>query len=176
MLPALTKLKASNPDVILLHLHSAPTALVIRQARNSGIELPIVAGSAMHQPSTARLLKADQLRGVCAETAASPISELNNEVIKFTTEYKKRFATAPDAFALAQYDGMNMVIAALKSGAKTAIEVRNWLATNTFKGLAMSYKSDGKGNMAHDATIVCYDGKTRIPKIIQRYLNVDGVF
>ncbi|MDG1275242.1 MAG: ABC transporter substrate-binding protein [Alphaproteobacteria bacterium] len=176
MLPALTKLKASNPDVILLHLHSTPTALVIRQARNSGIELPIVAGSAMHQPSTARLLKADQLRGVCAETAASPISELNNEVIKFTTEYKKRFATAPDAFALAQYDGMNMVIAALKSGAKTAIEVRNWLATNTFKGLAMSYKSDGKGNMAHDATIVCYDGKTRIPKIIKRYLNVDGVF
>ena len=83
MLPALTKLRASKPDVILLHLHSTPTALAIRQARNNGIELPIVAGSAMHQPSTAKLLKTDQLRGVCAETAASPISESNSEIISF---------------------------------------------------------------------------------------------
>ena len=176
MLPALTKLRASKPDVILLHLHSAPTALAIRQARNNGIELPIVAGSAMHQPSTAKLLKTDQLRGVCAETAASPISESNSEIISFTTEYRNRFSKEPDAFALAQYDGMNMVIAALKSGAKSAIDVRNWLSVNTFKGLAMTYKSDGKGNMAHDATIVCYNGKTRTPKIIKRYINVDGVF
>ncbi|MDC1427790.1 ABC transporter substrate-binding protein [Rhodospirillaceae bacterium] len=176
MLPALTKLRASKPDVILLHLHSAPTALAIRQARNNGIELPIVAGSAMHQPSTAKLLKTDQLRGVCAETAASPISESNSEIISFTTEYRNRFSKEPDAFALAQYDGMNMVIAALKSGAKSAIDVRNWLSVNTFKGLAMTYKSDGKGNMAHDATIVCYNGKTRTPKIKKRYINVDGVF
>ena len=176
MLPALTKLRVSKPDVILLHLHSTPTALVIRQARNSGIELPIVAGSAMHQPSTAKLLKNHQLRGVCAETAASPISETHPELIQFTTEYKKRFQTLPDAFALAQYDGMNMVITALRSGAKTAMDIRNWLATNTFNGLAMKYKSDGKGNMGHDATIVCYDGTTKTPKITKKYLNVDGTF
>ena len=69
-----------------------------------------------------------------------------------------------------------MVISALKSGANTATEVQNWLATNTFNGLAMKYKSDGKGNMGHDATIVCYDGKTKTPKIAKKYLNVDGIF
>jgi branched-chain amino acid transport system substrate-binding protein len=175
MLPALTKLKASKPDVILLHLHSTPTALVIRQARNLGIELPIVAGSAMHQPSTAKLLNVTHLKGVCAESASSPISSKNPKTIQFTNEFRKHFATEPDAFALAQYDGMNMVIAALRNGAKTASGVQKWLAKNTFKGLAMTYKSDGKGNMAHDALIVCYDGKSRVPQIIKQYSNVDGI-
>jgi branched-chain amino acid transport system substrate-binding protein len=39
----------------------------------------------------------------------------------------------------------------------------------------MTYKSDGKGNMAHSAVIICYDGKTRIPKVAKRYDNVTGV-
>ena len=39
----------------------------------------------------------------------------------------------------------------------------------------MTYKSDGKGNMAHDAIIVCYGGQDRFPEIVKRYVNVDGV-
>jgi branched-chain amino acid transport system substrate-binding protein len=33
----------------------------------------------------------------------------------------------------------------------------------------MRYRSDGKGNMAHDAVIVCFDGKSRAPAIVERY-------
>ena len=43
------------------------------------------------------------------------------------------------------------------------------LATGSYEGLAMTYKSDGTGNMAHDAVIVCYDGSSRVPKIVKRY-------
>jgi branched-chain amino acid transport system substrate-binding protein len=129
----------------------------------------------MHQPSTAKLLNVAHLKGVCAESASSPISAKNPKTIQFTNEFRKHFATEPDAFALAQYDGMSMVIAALRNGAKTASGVQKWLAKNTFKGLAMTYKSDGKGNMAHDALIVCYDGKSRVPQIIKQYSNVDGI-
>ena len=175
MSPTLAKLKKHDPDVLLLHLHSAPTALAIRQAKEMGIKLPIVAGSAMHQPSTAKLLRPSDLKGVCAETAASPISEVTPKLAAFTNEFRKRFKTDPDAFALAQYDGINMVLAALNDGAKTAKEVQHWLTTHQFKGLGMTYKSDGKGNMAHDAVIICYDGKSRMPNIVKRYNNVDGV-
>ena len=175
MLPALAKLRAAKPDVILLHLHSGPTALAIRQARDAGIDLPVVAGSAMHQPSTAKLLSPGQLAGVCAETASSPISESNAKLVAFTKEFRTRFHTEPDAFALAQHDGINMVLAALEDGAKSAEDVRAWLASHVFEGLAMTYKSDGKGNMAHDALIVCYDGVSRVPTIAKRFHNVDGV-
>jgi branched-chain amino acid transport system substrate-binding protein len=36
----------------------------------------------------------------------------------------------------------------------------------------MTYKSDGKGNMAHSAAIVCFDGISRAPKLVKRYDNV----
>src|SRR5260221_2614325 len=74
MSPVLGKVKAAQPDVLLLHLHAGPTALVIRQAAATNLGIPIVAGSAMHQPPTAALVEPAELRGVCAETNASPIS------------------------------------------------------------------------------------------------------
>ena len=175
MLPALTRMQEAKPDLILLHLHSGSTALVIRQARDQNIALPILAGSAMHQPTTAALLEPKQLAGVCAESASSPISEPEGSVEDFTAEYRARFGTEPDAFALAQYDGVSMLIAAKNAGARTATEVRDWLASNSYDGLAMTYKSDGKGNMAHDAVVVCYDGKSAVPAIKRRYENVSGV-
>ena len=129
----------------------------------------------MHQPSTAKLLDVGHLKGVCAESASSPVSESVAETVAFTREFRRRFSTDPEAFAMAQHDGINMVLRALADGASSAQEVRDWLASRTFVGLAMTYKSDGKGNMAHDAVIVCYDDESRIPVVVKRYHNVDGV-
>ncbi|MDQ2106493.1 ABC transporter substrate-binding protein [Azospirillum isscasi] len=175
LLPVLTKALAAKPDVLVLHLHSGPTALFIRQAAANGVEVPIVAGSAMHQPSTAALLEPAELKGVCAETAASPVSGGSPEVEAFTAAYRKAFNAEPDAFALGQYDGIRMVLEAVKGGAGSAEEVRKALSAGTHRGLAMTYRSDGKGNMAHSAVIVCYDGASRVPAIAKRYDNVTGV-
>lgn len=171
LLPVLTKALAAKPDVLVLHLHSGPTALLLRQASSSGVAVPIVAGSAMHQPSTAALLEPAELKGVCAETAASPISGDTPEVKAFTDSYRAAFGKEPDAFALGQYDGMTMVLEAVKAGARTPDAIAKTLSTETFKGLAMTYKSDGKGNMAHSAVIVCYDGTSRVPVVAKRYDN-----
>ena len=43
------------------------------------------------------------------------------------------------------------------------------LATDTYHGVVTTYRSDGKGNMAHEAEIVCFDGTDRIPKSTARY-------
>lgn len=173
--PALERAVAAGADGLLLQLHSGPTALAVRQAHERGFEGRIVAGSAMHQPTTAALVEPAALDGVCAESASSPISETGPEVAAFAKTYRERFKAEPDAFALAQYDGMNMVLAALADGAKTPGQVKDWLAGNRYRGLAMEYVSDGTGNMAHDAVILCYDGRTRVPEIKKRYDNVDGV-
>lgn len=172
--PALERARAAGADLLLMQLHSGPTALAVRQARERGVDLPIVAGSAMHQPTTAALVEREQLAGVCAESGSSPISDTRPEAAAFTEAYRRRFGQEPDAFALGQYDGMRMALAALAEGARTAEEVRDWLAANPYEGVAMTYVSDGLGNMAHDAVIVCYDGESRVPEIVKRYTDVDG--
>ncbi|MGE0254223.1 MAG: ABC transporter substrate-binding protein [Alphaproteobacteria bacterium] len=174
MLPVLAKAREAGADGILLHLHAGSTALVLRQARAMGLTVPIIAGSALHQPQTAALLEPMELAGACAETGSSPISGGSPAIEDFAKRYRERFGVEPDAFALAQYDGVQMAIAAVKGGARTAEAMRMALATASHRGLAMTYRSDGKGNMAHDAVIVCYDGKSRTPRIVKRYENVDG--
>ncbi len=175
MLPVLIKAQRAGADMLLLHLHSGPTAQLLRQAASLGLDIPIVAGSALHQPTTADLLTQDELAGSCAETGSSPISGGDTDIDTWTQRYRSRFAIEPDAFALGQYDGVRMVLAALNEGARSAADVRQYLSRETFDGLAMAYKSDGTGNMAHDAVIVCYGSDSRVPRIERRYENVTGV-
>lgn len=175
MSPVLGKIRAANPDVVMLHIHSAPTALFLRAAAQGNLGLPIVAGSAIHQPSTAALLEPAELAGVCGEANASPVTGESAEMRAFLKLYRDAFSAEPDGFALGQYDGVMMMLDAVAKGANTPAEVAKALSTNTYKGLGMTYKSDGKGNMAHTGVIVCYDGKTRIPHIAKRYENVTGV-
>ena len=171
---ALTRAKSANADVIVLHLHAASTVLAIRQARQLFPDLPVVAGSAMHQPATAALLEPAELKGVCAETAASPISATSGPMKAFTDAYRAAFKTEPDAFAAAQYDAVGMlatIVADLKKAKQTVTPsaIRGALDRDSYKGLVTTYKSDGKGNMAHEAEIVCFDGTSRVPKVVERY-------
>lgn len=137
-----------------------------------GLGLPIVAGSAMHQPPTAALLEPGELRGVCAETNASPVSGGSPGIERFVQQYRGEFGTEPDGFALGQYDGVTMMLDAVAKGARTAEDVRRALSVARYEGLAMTYQSDGTGNMAHSAVIVCFDGTSRVPKLTKRYDNI----
>lgn len=174
LLPVLTRVQATHPDVLVIQLHAPSTALIIGQAASMGLGLPIVSGSAIGQPATAALLDPKQLKGVCAENASSPISGGSPEIESFVADYRKAFNTEPDSYALAQYDGTAMVLAAVKAGATTPEAMRQALNMMTYRGLAMTYKSDGRGNMAHSAIILCYDGTSRVPKIAVRYHDLDA--
>jgi branched-chain amino acid transport system substrate-binding protein len=172
--PALLRAKAANADVIVLHLHAPSTVLAVRQARQLLPDLPIVAGSAMHQPATAALLSPAELKGVCAETAASPVSATSGPMRAFLEAYRGAYSSDPDAFAAAQFDAVGMlanVIASLRAAGSsvTGSAVRERLAAGTYRGLVTAYRSDGKGNMAHEAEIVCFDGTDRVPKPMARY-------
>ena len=74
MAPALTRVAAARPDVILLHLHSGPSALVVRQAK-AGLTQKIIGGSALHQPTTAALPAPVELANVCAESVLADFRE-----------------------------------------------------------------------------------------------------
>jgi branched-chain amino acid transport system substrate-binding protein len=170
MSAVLGKVQAANPDVVMLHLHGGPSALFLKQAAAAKLAVPVVAGSGLSQPSTAALLEPAELRNVCAETNASPVASGNTpEMEKFLAQYRAEFKTDPDGFAVGQYDAIGMIIDAAAKGARTPEAMTRYLATSGYKGLAMSYKSDGKGNMAHSALIICYDGTTRTPRIAKRY-------
>ncbi|MDI4237134.1 ABC transporter substrate-binding protein [Bradyrhizobium sp. Arg237L] len=170
----LAKLKAAKPDVVLIQMHSASIAMVIKQLAAAGIQIPVVGNTTIAMPATAALLQPSDLKGVCAESASWLEKGGSAATDRFLNDYVSKFGAMPDAYAIQQYDGLMMAFTAVKGGAKSPEDVRNYMATSEYQGVAMSYKSDGKGNLAHSAVIVCYDGSSLTPKLVKRYDNVAG--
>ena len=169
MTPVLAKAQAAGADSLILHLHGGPTALLIKAATTMGVRLPIIAGSGLSQPSTLALLEPAELANACAETGSSPVSAETPAMQEFVSAYRRAFNADPDAFALGQYDGTMMALQAMAAGARTPEQLTKALASTEYKGLAMNYRSNGKGDMAHSAVIICFDGTTRVPKVVKHY-------
>ena len=175
LMPVVRKaISEARADVLVLHLHAESTAKAVIAARSIAPDLPIVAGSAMHQPVTSRLVPVADLKGVCAETASSPVSAAGGPEKAFLDAYREMFRTEPDAYALAQYDGVVALGEAIlavrgRNEPVDAENLRKQLSAGEFTGIAMRYRSDGQGNMAHEASIVCFDGRSPIPQIVEKY-------
>ena len=169
MQPVLAKAKDAGADSLLIQLHGGPTALLLKAAAAMSLGLPIVSGSGLSQPATVALLEPAEVKGVCAETGSSPVSAETPEMKGFLDEYRAAFKSDPDGFALGQYDATMMVLSAVAQGATDAAGVTKALSTTSYKGLAMTYKSNGRGDMAHSAVIICYDGVSRVPKVVAHY-------
>ena len=170
MTPLVDKIQRSEADVIFLHMVSHPMALIVKQARALGVDLPIVTSSSMVAPTATALVEPADLAGVCGETPSAPEAGGTPRIQEWADRYRERFGVEPDGLALAQYDGVAMAIDLIaKSGVTTAEQMREALASGTYEGVAKTYKSDGNGDMAHDADVVCYDGTSRIPTVARHY-------
>lgn len=163
----LQKVKAAGADVILSQAHAADTALILKQQKSLGIDLPHVASSAASSPSVLRLVSEQDIDGVYAETAAIPMVDPRPVVQRWVKSYEERFKTAPDAFALLQYDMSRMLFKAIKEAGPDREKIRAWLAGNAYEGIATTYKADAEGNLNHRAIVIRYKGKT--PEIAKTY-------
>ncbi len=165
--PVLAKARAAGADSLILHLHAGPTALLLKAA--AGLGMPMIAGSGLVQPATLALLEPRELAGACAETGSSPASGETPAMRAFAADYRRAFDAEPDAFAVGQYDGTMMALNAIAAGARTREALTAALSSGTYEGLAMTYRSNGRGDMAHSAVVVCFDGASRVPSVAKRY-------
>ena len=110
--PQLTKIKASNPDAIVLSALVAEGAPLMVQARQLGITLPFIGGNGMNSPRIFELAKdsSDNLWVGSPWSVENPAAENK----KFISAYQKTHPMLPDQFAAQAYDAMYIVAQALK--------------------------------------------------------------
>ena len=108
----LTKIKATNPDAIVLSALLAEGAPIMVQARQLGIKVPFIGGNGMNSVKVFDLAKgaSDDL------WIGSPwsIENQSKENGAFIVAYTQKYKSAPDQFAAQAYDAMNIAAAALK--------------------------------------------------------------
>ena len=162
----LTKIKASGADAVVLSALIAEGAPIMVQARQLGIELPLIGGNGMNSAKIFELAKdkSDNLWVGSPWALGSQSKENQHFVVAYTQKYK----SAPDQFGAQAYDAMNIVALALGkiklSGNLEADRkaLRDALPTVTFTGATGAFKfrqamgKDGKpaGYDAQQAAIV----------------------
>ena len=107
----LTKIKASNPDAIVLSALIAEGAPIMVQARQLGINLPFIGGNGMNSVKIFDLAKdkSDNLWVGSPWALGSQTKDNQHFVVAYTQKYK----AAPDQFSAQAYDAMNIVAKAL---------------------------------------------------------------
>ena len=108
----LTKIKATNPDALVLSALLAEGAPIMVQARQIGLNVPVIGGNGMNSVKVFDLAKgaSDGLY------VGSPWSFQNAtpENTRFIKAYTDRFGAPPDQFAAQAYDAFYIVVEALK--------------------------------------------------------------
>ena len=110
--PQLTKIKASNPDAVVLSALVAEGAPIMVQARQLAITAPFIGGNGMNSPRIFELAKdnSDNLWVGSPWSVENPAPE--NQ--RFIAAYQKAYGGLPDQFAAQAHDAMYIAAQALK--------------------------------------------------------------
>jgi len=108
----LTKIKATNPDAIVLSALLAEGAPIMVQARQIGLNVPIIGGNGMNSVKVFDLAK-EKAEGLWVGSPWS-IENQTDQNRKFIVAYTAKFKTAPDQFAAQAYDALYIASQGMK--------------------------------------------------------------
>jgi branched-chain amino acid transport system substrate-binding protein len=144
----LTKIKASNPDVIYVPGYYNEVGKIIKQAREIGITAPFVGGDGWDSPKLAEIGGADALNNTFFTNHYS-VEDNSPKSKAFLDAFQKEYGQVPDAMAVLGYDAAYALVDAIKRANSTDSEkIREALAnTKDFQGVTGSLTL----NDTHDA-------------------------
>lgn len=151
----LTKIKNTNPDVLFVPGYYEEVGLIVRQARDMGLNVPILGGDGYESPKLAEIAGKDALNDVYYSTHYSS-KDTSPEVEKFREAFTKKYGKEPDAFSALGYDMANFLVDALKRADSTdSTKLKNALAaTKNFKGVTGTFSMDKNHNPVKSVTII----------------------
>ena len=151
----LTNVLAAKPEAIALSALYKEGALVLIQARQQGLDLPVMGGNGLNSPELMKIA-GDAADGVLV---GSPwfVGKDDPDVQAFVKEYNERYGTDPDQFAAQAYDALGIFAQAAKAeGASNNREAfRDALAAiKDYQGVTGSFSFDDNGNPVMEATLL----------------------
>jgi branched-chain amino acid transport system substrate-binding protein len=130
----LTAIKAENPEAIFVPGYFTEVGLIVLQARQLGIQVPIFGGDGWEAPALIKIA-GDSLTNTFYSTHFSPWKD-TPEVQNFVKAFQAKFnGETPDAMAALGYDSVLMLVDAIKRAGSTDPEkLRGALATTDIMG------------------------------------------
>ena len=151
----LTKIKAANPDFIYIPGYYQEVGLIVKQAREMGINVPMAGGDGWDSAKLPEIAGKAALDNTFFSSLYSPddTSDLNKN---FVAEYKKAYNTNPDVFAALAYDSTLLVAEAIeKAGSADPVKIAEAMAKiSGFKGVSGEVTFNEEHNPIKSAVII----------------------
>lgn len=151
----LTKFATLKPDAVMVAGLYQEAALILKKARELGINVPFVGNNGFNSP---QLIKSG---GAAAEGAivASPwFPGKNDDKVKnFVAAYKNKYGKEPDQFAAQAYDALFIMAEAIEKSGSTSdrAKVKDNLKTlKDFSGVTGKFAFDEKRNPAMEVNVL----------------------
>ena len=157
----LTKIKATNPDFLYVPGYYQEVGLIVKQARELGMNMPIAGGDGWDSAKLPEIAGAAALNNTYFSSLYSPddASDINKN---FVAAYEKAYGAKPDVFAALSYDSALLIAEAIKNAGSTEpAKINEAMAKiNGFNGVSGSVTFDAQHNPVKSAVILEYvDGK-----------------
>lgn len=150
----LTAIKELKPDVVFAPGNYGESALLIKQARELGIDAPFLGGDTYEAPEFIEI-GGKEVEGVAFSThytAEAPVTEVSKE---FLDAFEKKYGQAPSAFAALGFDAYMVARDAIeKAGSADPQAIRDNIAKlENFKGATGIITLDENGDANKSAVI-----------------------
>ena len=129
----LTRIKETSPDAIMIWGNPKESGLILKQLREMGMKQPVYGSDRMVNPEF--LGSAGKwAEGVVTTCQYNPNAD-DPKLKKFQTDYRERFGQEPDVFAAFAFDGMNLIVEAIREAGLNRALIRDLLTDlKTFQG------------------------------------------
>jgi branched-chain amino acid transport system substrate-binding protein len=150
----LTAIKAANPDGIFVPGYYTEVGLIVLQARQLGLNVPLFGGDGWDGKPLVSI-GGHALEGTYFSDHFSP-EDTNSVVQDFVKKFQAKFNSTPDAMAALGYDSAMLLADAMKrAGTTDGPKVRDALAaTKNFPGVTGNITIDADRNASKPAVII----------------------
>lgn len=139
----LTNIKSSGAEVIYVPGYYEEVGLIIKQARELGIDAPIVGGDGFDSPKLSELAGTDALNNIYYTNHYSSMDD-TPEVVKFKEAYKAKYDKDADTYGALGYDLAYFLADSIdRAGEVDREKLRTALEeTKDFKGITGQFSMD----------------------------------
>jgi branched-chain amino acid transport system substrate-binding protein len=156
----LTSIKATNPEVIFVPGYYTEVSLIVRQARELGIDCPILGGDGWDSPELTKGAEKEFKNTFFSNHFAT--EDPDTTVQNFVKKYQDKYHSVPDAMAALGYDATRILADAMKrAGSTDSAALKKAIAeTKDFPGVTGHITIDQNRNASKPITIIkITDGK-----------------
>lgn len=137
----LTRIKSMDFDVIYIAGYYNEAGLIIKQAKDDGIDVPVLGADGFDSTTLIELAGKDYATNVFFTTAYSTI-DVSDKLQTFIDAYKAKYNEEPGMFAALAYDATNLLLDNLEATGKSGEELNESIKNANFSGVTGDFVFD----------------------------------